>query len=400
MDRDPYSEYNDYIKKRRDGLSERKVENMIKEEIAKNKPKIGWLKALTIFLLIYSLVMSYFVAKNMTGITETINKNGQVESSTISIKNNSVSTENAVAKKSLDSVVGITTVGVQENMFFQGRVVEGVGSGVVVSKDGYILTNAHVVQDGKAEKIEVLLTNGKKSSAKLLWYDTTLDLAVIKTDLTGLKPVEMGDSDKVQIGDKAIAIGNPLGLDLQSTLTSGYISGKDRTITLQNGLQMDGLMQTDAAINSGNSGGGLFDQEGKLIGINTAKASAEGIGFTIPINVAKSIVDNIITGGSFEGVKLGISGVDVKTFQQATGQKLSIDKGIYVVEVVKGSSAQKAGVTRGDIITKVNGKQINTMSSLKKVLLEVRPKQKGKITVYRDGSTKDLDIEFSTLEQK
>ncbi|MBS5971334.1 S1C family serine protease [Finegoldia magna] len=400
MDRDPYSEYNDYIKKRRDGLSERKVENMIKEEIAKNKPKIGWLKALTIFLLIYSLVMSYFVAKNMTGITETINKNGQVESSTISIKNNSVSTENAVAKKSLDSVVGITTVGVQENMFFQGRVVEGVGSGVVVSKDGYILTNAHVVQDGKAEKIEVLLTNGKKSSAKLLWYDTTLDLAVIKTDMTGLKPVEMGDSDKVQIGDKAIAIGNPLGLDLQSTLTSGYISGKDRTITLQNGLQMDGLMQTDAAINSGNSGGGLFDQEGKLIGINTAKASAEGIGFTIPINVAKTIVDNIVSGGSFEGVKLGISGVDVKTFQQATGQKLSIDKGIYVVEVVRGSSAQKAGVTRGDIITKVNGKEINTMSSLKKALLEVRPQQKGKITVYRDGNTKDLDIEFSTLQQK
>lgn len=400
MDRDPYSEYNDYIKKRRDGLSERKVENMIKEEIAKNKPKIGWLKALTIFLLIYSLVMSYFVAKNMTGITETINKNGQVESSTISIKNNSVSTENAVAKKSLDSVVGITTVGVQENMFFQGRVVEGVGSGVVVSKDGYILTNAHVVQDGKAEKIEVLLTNGKKSSAKLLWYDTTLDLAVIKTDMTGLKPVEMGDSDKVQIGDKAIAIGNPLGLDLQSTLTSGYISGKDRTITLQNGLQMDGLMQTDAAINSGNSGGGLFDQEGKLIGINTAKASAEGIGFTIPINVAKTIVDNIVSGGSFEGVKLGISGVDVKTFQQATGQKLSIDKGIYVVEVVRGSSAQKAGVTRGDIITKVNGKEINTMSYLKKALLEVRPQQKGKITVYRDGNTKDLDIEFSTLQQK
>ena len=400
MDRDPYSEYNDYIKKRRDGLSERKVENMIKEEIAKNKPKIGWLKALTIFLLIYSLVMSYFVAKNMTGITETINKNGQVESSTISIKNNSVSTENAVAKKSLDSVVGITTVGVQENMFFQGRVVEGVGSGVVVSKDGYILTNAHVVQDGKAEKIEVLLTNGKKSSAKLLWYDTTLDLAVIKTDMTGLKPVEMGASDKVQIGDKAIAIGNPLGLDLQSTLTSGYISGKDRTITLQNGLQMDGLMQTDAAINSGNSGGGLFDQEGKLIGINTAKASAEGIGFTIPINVAKTIVDNIVSGGSFEGVKLGISGVDVKTFQQATGQKLSIDKGIYVVEVVRESSAQKAGVTRGDIITKVNGKEINTMSSLKKALLEVRPQQKGKITVYRDGNTKDLDIEFSTLQQK
>ena len=400
MDRDPYSDYNDYIRKRRDGLSERKVENMIKEEIAKNKPKIGWLKALTIFLLIYSLVMSYFVAKNMTGITETINKNGQVESSTISIKNNSVSTENAVAKKSLDSVVGITTVGVQENMFFQGRVVEGVGSGVVVSKDGYILTNAHVVQDGKAEKIEVLLTNGKKSSAKLLWYDTTLDLAVIKTDMTGLKPVEMGDSDKVQIGDKAIAIGNPLGLDLQSTLTSGYISGKDRTITLQNGLQMDGLMQTDAAINSGNSGGGLFDQEGKLIGINTAKASAEGIGFTIPINVAKTIVDNIVSGGSFEGVKLGISGVDVKTFQQATGQKLSIDKGIYVVEVVRESSAQKAGVTRGDIITKVNGKEINTMSSLKKALLEVRPQQKGKITVYRDGSTKDLDIEFSTLQQK
>ncbi len=401
MDRDPYNDYNEYIRKRRklnDGLTEKKVESMIKEAVEKNKPHLGWLKALTILLLIYSLVMTYFVV-NKVKIGETTNP--VTQESTISIKNDNVSVENAVAKKALDSVVGITTVGVQENIFFQkNQVVEGVGSGVIVSKDGYILTNSHVIQDGKAETIEVLLTNGKKSPAQLLWYDTTLDLAVVKVNMKGLKPVEMADSDKVEIGDKAIAIGNPLGLDLQSTLTSGYISGKDRTITIENGLQMDGLMQTDAAINAGNSGGGLFDKEGKLIGINTAKASAEGIGFTIPINVAKTIVDNIVSGGSFEGVKLGISGIDVRTFQQATRQEMPIEKGIYVVEVVNPSSAQKAGVQKGDIITKINGKEISSMSSLKKALLEVRPKQNGKITVYRNGKEHDLNIVFDTLKEK
>ena len=395
MDRDPYSEYNDYIKKRRDGLSERKVENMIKEEIAKNKPKIGWLKALTIFLLIYSLVMSYFVAKNMTGITETINKNGQVESSTISIKNNSVSTENAVAKKSLDSVVGITTVGVQENMFFQGRVVEGVGSGVVVSKDGYILTNAHVVQDGKAEKIEVLLTNGKKSSAKLLWYDTTLDLAVIKTDMTGLKPVEMGDSDKVQIGDKAIAIGNPLGLDLQSTLTSGYISGKDRTITLQNGLQMDGLMQTDAAINSGNSGGALLNSKGQQIGINSAKAgNSDGIGFAIPINTVKNVIDQIIKNGEYKSVYLGITGQSLdyfKQFPQANMGALEDVEGVYVFN----NFDQNDIFQKGDVITAVDGKKVTDMASLRKVLLDYQIGQSAEITLIRDGKEQKINFTFS-----
>lgn len=401
---DPFDDYNKFIERRRNNinnrvnnLSEEELRKIIRSEVKSNKSlNIIW-KVLLIVLLVISifLLSQVVVMKKMTD-NQTQTTNNQ-ENKVVTINSEDSTFENAVAEKALDSVVGITTTGTRQNMIFNtDETVQGVGSGVIVSEDGYILTNSHVVQDGNANQIEVLLTNGDRGKAELLWNDSTLDLAVIKVQMNNLKPVEMGNSEEVKIGDKAIAIGNPLGLDLQSTLTSGYISGMNRTISVQGGVEMDGLMQTDAAINSGNSGGGLFNEKGELIGINTAKANADGIGFAIPVNVAKSVVDNIIKGGTYEGVVLGIRGIDAKTFQQATGQKLATDEGIFVSETVKGSSSEKAGIRANDIITEINGNEIATMSQLKQELLKVRPGESGTITVNRNGNIEKLDIEFQS----
>ncbi|MDY6065391.1 MAG: trypsin-like peptidase domain-containing protein [Finegoldia sp.] len=401
---DQFDDYNKFIERRRKTnsnsrvgtLSEDELKKLIKSEVKKSKSSNVIWKVITVILILISifLLSQVFTFRKMPNNSQ---NGSQGENKVVTIESEDTTAENAVAEKALDSVVGITTIGTRQNLIFNmDELVQGVGSGVVVSKDGYILTNSHVVQDGTVNDIEVLLTNGDRGKAKLLWNDSTLDLAVIKVEMTGLKPVEMGNSEDVKIGDKAIAIGNPLGLDLQSTLTSGYISGMNRTIKVEGNSQMDGLMQTDAAINSGNSGGGLFNSEGKLIGINTAKANADGIGFAIPVNVAKSVVDNIIKGGTYEGVALGIKGIDVKTYQQATGQKLPTDEGIFVAGVVQGLAADKAGIKEGDVITDINGNKISTMSQLKQELLKYRPGDKGKIRVNRNGSEKNLNIEFKS----
>lgn len=184
---------------------------------------------------------------------------------------------------------------------------------------------------------------------------------------TGLPVVDFGDSDKVSVGDKAIAIGNPLGLDLQSTLTSGYISGLNRMITLESGSSMDGLIQTDAAINGGNSGGALLNSKGELIGINTAKASTgEGIGFAIPINTAKSIVDEIIETGNYEEVLIGISGVELETYKKYFQMETAVENGIAVMQVQENSPAAKAGIQVNDIITQIGDTEINNMNDIKK----------------------------------
>lgn len=214
-----------------------------------------------------------------------------------------------------------------------------------------------------------------------------------------MKPVEFGDSSQVSIGDKAIAIGNPLGINLKSTLTSGYISGKDRVITLQDGSTMEGLFQTDAAINPGNSGGGLFNDKGQLIGINTAKAgNSDGIGFAIPSNLAKPILEQIIKNGKFESVSLGIRGIDVSRYNVLGQEKLPIDSGVYIHEILSGSPAESAGLKPKDIITKVGDTKVTSNSTLKAALLNYKIGDKVKIEVYRDGKTTTIEVTFSQFD--
>ena len=308
------------------------------------------------------------------------------------------SMESKVVKKSIDSVVGITTKSqVTQNTFWgpQSGYVEGIGSGSIVSSDGYILTNSHVISNGEASEISVLFNDGTTAPAKLVWNDSTLDLAIIKVEKKNLPVMELADSDKVGVGDRVVAIGNPLGFELQSTVTSGIISGLNRTVSFQTGAQMDGLMQTDAAINSGNSGGALLNSKGQQIGINSAKAgNSDGIGFAIPINTVKNVIDQIIKNGEYKSVYLGITGQSLdyfKQFPQANMGALEDVEGVYVF-----SDFDQNGVfQKGDVITAVDGKKVTDMASLRKVLLDYQIGQSAEITLIRDGKEQKINFTFS-----
>lgn len=379
------------------------VDGIVQKEFEKRK-KANRFKSFSKFLLAIILASAIsisgtsFYLKSNSGKSLLNNSSNDKEATATTINTSeNPNVEKAVAQKSMQSVVGITTVGVSEDMFSTQKQTKGLGSGVIVSKDGYILTNNHVVDPSKTKSVTVILSDGTKREAKVLWSDKTLDLAVIKIDPSGLnlKPVEFGDSSQVSIGDKAIAIGNPLGINLKSTLTSGYISGKDRVITLQDGSTMEGLFQTDAAINPGNSGGGLFNDKGQLIGINTAKAgNSDGIGFAIPSNLAKPILEQIIKNGKFESVTLGIKGIDVSRYNVLGQTKLPVDSGVYIHEVLSGSPAESAGLKPKDIITKVGDTKVTSNSSLKAALLNYKIGDKVKLEVYRDGKATTIEVKF------
>ena len=308
------------------------------------------------------------------------------------------SMESKVVKKSIDSVVGITTKSevTQQTLFGpQSGYVEGIGSGSIVSSDGYILTNSHVVSNGEASDISVLFNDGTTTPAKLVWNDSTLDLAILKVEKDNLPAIKLADSDDVGVGDRVVAIGNPLGFELQSTVTSGIISGLNRTVNFQNGAQMDGLMQTDAAINSGNSGGALLNSKGEQIGINSAKAgNSDGIGFAIPINTVKNVINKIIENGEYNSVYLGITGQSLdyfRQFPQANMGVLEDVEGVYVF-----SDFDENGVfEKGDVITAIDGKKVTDMASLRKVLLDYQVGESAKITIIRDGKEQTLDFTFS-----
>ena len=336
------------------------------------------------------------VVVNKTGILNGTS-NSQGTSSQIVINDDGKTTNvyQAVSKKALPSVVGITTTTVSSDNFFSMPTEStGVGTGIIVDSNGYILTNSHVISDGQARTVNVLFSDGSTVDGNVAWYDSQLDLAIVKVEKTGLTAAELGDSDKVSIGDISIAIGNPYGLDLASTVTQGIISGLDRTISTEE-TTMTGLIQTDASINAGNSGGPLLNESGQVIGINTAKASeGEGPGFSIPINTAKPIIESVIEKGSYEKVTLGIKGTDAETYAKYTNQQLSSESGVYVSEVISGSAAEKAGIKSGDIITKIDDVDLSVMSDLTKQLYNYTTGDKAQITVNRNGKEIKLDVTF------
>lgn len=339
---------------------------------------------------IFSSLFTAILMKNNIA-TNSNNKPTQIVSS--GGKNQNI--YQAVSTKAMPSVVGITTKTISTNNIFAiPTESEGVGTGVIVDSNGYILTNSHVVSNGQAVDVNVLFNDGSNTKGKVLWSDSSLDLAIVKVERTGLTAADLGDSDSVKTGDIAIAIGNPLGLEFQKSVTQGIISGLDRTIKTEQS-NMTGLMQTDASINPGNSGGPLLNEKGQVIGINTAKASqGEGLGFAIPINTAKPIVDQIIKSGNFEKVTLGIKGLDVSVFEAATGQNLEAEEGVYIAEVVDSTAAQKAGIQTGDVIVKVGDTDITTMSDLNKALYGYSKGQSTTISVNRGGKITKINVTF------
>lgn len=306
----------------------------------------------------------------------------------------------AVAEKTMQSVVGITTTSFQQtnSLWNTQQLVEGVGSGIIVSGDGYILTNSHVISDGNAQSIKVMFIDGTEKEAVRIWSDASLDLAVLKVDAKSLIPAELGNSDEVKIGEPAIAIGNPLGLEFERTVTSGIISGLNRSVEVaqnNNAMTMEGLIQTDASINSGNSGGPLLNSSGQVIGINTLKISGgEVLGFAQPINLAKPVIDEITKTGKFEEAYMGITAGDALRYTKMAGMDLGVDYGAIVTAVAQGSPAEKAGLQAGDVITSINGDKIESFQGLKKALYKFKPGDSVNVTIVRDKQSIDLVLEL------
>ncbi len=277
----------------------------------------------------------------------------------------------AVASKVTPTVVRISTVMVERDLFFGKKSYEGVGSGVIIDPNGYIITNAHVVGD-HPEELTVFFKDGRELEGKVLWKDSLLDLAVVRVEATGLPAADLGDSDNLIVGEISIAIGNPLGMRFERTVTQGIVSGLNRSIMVEEGSVMEDLIQTDAAINPGNSGGPLINSQGQVIGINTVKASAEGLGFAIPINIAKPITQKLIKDGAFVPTYMGITPMDSEMLGYYATD-IEIQKGIYVYNVMAGTPAGKAGLRVGDVITHINGQEVNTMVKFKSILYSMNP---------------------------
>lgn len=293
-------------------------------------------------------------------------------------------------------VVGISKIKNKGTAILDSNATQelGLGSGIIVSENGYIVTNWHVAGN-KYSTCYVTLENGEIYSGNITWADSDLDLAIVKINAKGLKYLELGDSDKIKLGQEVCAIGNPIGIEFQRTVTSGIISGLDRTIKIvdKNGESyMEDLIQTDASINSGNSGGPLIDKDGKVIGINSIKiTSAEGIGFAIPINIIKPVIESYIQNDKFEEAYLGIFAYDTEV-NKYLNSNLDFNNGIYVVKISSDGPATKSGLKVGDIITKIDDYTINKMSELRNYIYTKAPNDKVVLTINRNNKEYTVNI--------
>lgn len=347
---------------------------------------------------------------NASNVNQETNKNNENENNNQSaevpnINQSSLgdysSTGISVANKVLPSIVGITVEYTVNSPYYGYQMqssASATGSGVIISNDGYILTNNHVVntsssssfyQVSQANKVTVKLFNDETIyDAKIVGTDETTDLAVIKIEKTDLPAAELGDSDSVKVGEFSMAVGNPLGME--STVTAGIISAANRSITSDNKNYT--VIQTDAAINSGNSGGALVNSKGQVIGINTLKLSGtgvEGIGFAIPINSTKEIYQQLITDGKVKRPYIGITGRDI---DEKTAKQYKLVEGVYVVSVEQFSSAEKAGIKPYDIITEIDGKKITNMDQLNEIKNTHNIGDTVTLKIYRDSEYSDIQL--------
>ena len=313
------------------------------------------------------------------------------------------------AESAVDAVVYVkVTIRQQQNytvdpffLFFfgdqatpQSREQQGSGSGVIIRPDGFIVTNNHVV-DG-ATKVEVTLNNNKTYPATVIGTDPATDVAIIKIDAQGLPVVPFGDSDQLRLGQWVIAIGSPY--DLRSTITAGIVSAKGRQMPHYNGeFKIESFIQTDAAVNPGNSGGALVNQKGELVGVNTAiisqTGSYTGYSFAIPSNIVRKIADDLIDFGSVKRAILGVT-MSAITDEKAKELKLFSPNGVYIEEVLEGGAADKAGIRKGDVLVKVDSTAITSPSSLQEKVSSYNPGDKAAVTVIRGGDEKILEVTF------
>ncbi len=322
------------------------------------------------------------------------------------------------AEKSVHSVVHVKTVASQAgggysgnplyDFFFgpgqsrprQEQHVIGAGSGVIISEDGYIVTNNHVIE--KTNNIEVTLNDNRTFDAVLVGSDEATDLALLKIEATDLPYMEYGNSDELKIGEWVLAVGNPF--NLTSTVTAGIVSAKSRNINLlarrQGTMSIESFIQTDAAVNAGNSGGALVNQGGQLVGINTAIASRTGsytgYSFAVPVSIVKKVVSDLMEFGQ---VQRGILGVNIRNVNSNLAEELDMKqpRGVYVANTMEGGGAEAAGMEKGDVIISVNGEKTNKVSELQEKISRYRPGDEVKVTALRDGKKKEFSVTLRNI---
>ena len=327
--------------------------------------------------------VTYLALKNNLTQTKTIN----INPATFDTESEALSATEAYNKVAPAAVV-VSTKSVTQGYFMHTQEVEGIGSGFIINEEGYILTNYHVIQG--AQEISVTLSNDVTTTAQVVNYDENQDVAMIKiTDESVEIPatVELGDSDALQPGEEVIAIGTPLSTELSSTVTKGIISATSRSVAVESGVTMN-LIQTDAAINAGNSGGPLVNTKGEVVGINSSKISGEaveGIGFSIPINDIKDKIESL----SKPILNLGIS---VRTIDESLSKQLNMEQGLYIVEVTEFSSAEKPGLTEVDINVNPDGTRIKTFDEYKEIKNAKEEGQDISLEVIRNGESKTINV--------
>ena len=310
-----------------------------------------------------------------------------------------------VIEDSTKKVVGISKLkNLGSSIFSKNQETElGLGTGFIISEDGYIVSNAHVTGE-KFSKCYVTLENGINYDGTVEWSDTNLDLSIVKIEAKNLPCMILGDSSKIRVGETVYAIGNPIGFEFQRTVTSGIISGLNRTIKIEEDNKtsyMEDLIQTDATINPGNSGGPLININGEVLGINSVKiTSAEGIGFAIPINIIKPIIEKLTNTGEYITPSLGVFAYDkniVPYINQELDQNIKLDKGIYIADVTKNSPAEKVGVKRGDILLEIDGIELEKMSELRTYIYGKNVGEKVNIKLVRSNKEYQISV---TLAKK
>ena len=356
----------------------------------------------SILLILIVAAISIFIYDMYADInvysSEQTNENLEISRVSYTEKTDSGDDITKTLEDTIKCVVGISKIKNTGNSIFLNNSTEslGLGTGIIVSKNGYILTNWHVAGE-KYSNCYITLENGNISNGSVVWVDKDLDLAIIKISASNLTQITLGDSDSIKIGQTAYAIGNPIGLEFQRTVTSGIISGINRTVKIDDekgASYMEDLIQTDATINPGNSGGPLINSKGEVIGINTVKITeAEGIGFAIPINIVKPIIESFSNNGKFEEAYLGIFAYD-KNVIPYLDSSIDFNSGIYVAQISTNGPSYNSGLRTGDIITKIDEITVKKMSELRTYIYTKNVGDEVSLTILRNNRERVINIKL------
>ena len=343
-----------------------------------------------LFLIIILVVFFTIIAYTLFLDSQKYQYTQNLTAARLHYQNTNNITKEDIIESTLDSIVGISKIKDNGTTIFLEKSAENLnlGSGVIISKNGYILTNQHVAGE-KYSTCYVTLKNGVTDTGTVVWSSEDTDLAIIKINIQQLPEAYLGDSDNVRIGSNVYAVGNPVGFELQRTVTSGIISGTNRIIKIDDETQktyLEGLIQTDATINQGNSGGPLINEFGEVIGITTLKIDdAEGIGFAIPINIIKPILAKLVQTGDFNEPYLGLAGYD-KDVIPYLSTNINFENGIYIEEIDPFGPLKSSRLVKGDVLEKIDQTQIESMNKLKEYIYTKNPGEQVNLTIKRNNN--------------